>query len=327
MAAADDPADRAFAADRGDLDRAAAASARRPARSSSGRTGNRLASTWSPRLQDDLAGGQLDHLAEGLDQRARLAREGREQAIAGEGLVGLVSSSVVVSCHLHIPATAGTVVTHGGPAFAADNAPSAKLLHQLSTGSTVVRLPTSRQSATRRSGATSTRLRALVDQVDEVAVDVGIFAGPVVGLRLAVERAAARRRLRGAPSCRRRSRWRSSIPRLRCGASRGWQCSGPSASGLAKTMSAAIGVCAFSGTLSSADCDEQAAGEDLGRDREGVDARDRTRRSRPAPRSSAGPDAICARPRARGSPSTRCACRRAPRRPRRRSHGAARARW
>src|SRR3954452_23181175 len=45
------------------------------------------------------------------------------------------------------------------PAVGTDNARGAKLLHHIVTDSTLLVRPTSRQSATSRNGATSTRLR------------------------------------------------------------------------------------------------------------------------------------------------------------------------
>ena len=87
MAAADDSADRAFAADRRDLDRAAADSST-TIEIIVGPNGNRLDSTCSPRAQDDFAGLQLDQGAVRLEQGARLGCECRQQLIATEGRVG-----------------------------------------------------------------------------------------------------------------------------------------------------------------------------------------------------------------------------------------------
>ena len=176
-------------------------------------------------------------VAERLDQRPRLAREGREQAVAGKGLVGLVEFVDRRLCHLPVPDGRHWRSVTERPAFTRINASQPKLLHHMVTARIDrVRRPASRQSATSRSGATSTRLRRSSIRSTNVAVDIRIFAGPVVGAGFAIRGSASRRRLPGELRPVAGLERRSSIPRLRCGASRGWRVSGPSASGLEKTI-------------------------------------------------------------------------------------------
>ena len=63
--------------------------------------------------QHDVAGRKLDHLAVGLDQRPRLLIEGREQAIAGEGLISLDQFVGCCLCHVGF-LRAGTPVSFRG---------------------------------------------------------------------------------------------------------------------------------------------------------------------------------------------------------------------
>ena len=156
VAAADDSADRAFPADRRDFDRAAAAQLdhHRNHRRAEGK-----------QARADLLAAVEDHVARhrarpssrtarsALAPRARRSRAG--DCPQRPGRPG--SSSSVVTC-----ATCdflGTRAMSLRERPDADNAHRAKLLHQPLTASTVRRPPTSRQSATSRSGATSTRLR------------------------------------------------------------------------------------------------------------------------------------------------------------------------
>ena len=101
----------------------------------------------------------------------------------------------------------------------------------------------------------------------------GYSPGPLSVCWLAVDRQLSAAVRRGARPFHPTLARRSSIPRPRSGASRG--CSGADRRRprWRTSISAAIGVWAFSGKLSSADANEQSAGEDGGRDREGVDAR------------------------------------------------------
>ena len=64
-----------------------------------------------------------------------------------------------------------------------DNAPSAKLLHQLLMGSTVCAAADQQAVGDEPKGRDVDLASPLVDQLDELAIDVGIFAGPVVVLR------------------------------------------------------------------------------------------------------------------------------------------------
>ena len=157
MAAADDSADRALAADRRHLDRPAARELDRQ-RDHRRADGKQARIHLVAAREDDVAGRELDDLAEGLDQRPRFRGEGRKQPISGEGLVGLLSvSSVVVSATSFIPR----------PALIVDTRPvSCAIMRRRKVAPSAVDwlrpVLRCRRAGNRRpagSGATSTRLR------------------------------------------------------------------------------------------------------------------------------------------------------------------------
>ena len=139
--------------------------------------------------------------------------------------------------------------------------PRPKLLHQLWTGSTLVVRASSRQSATsrtaqRRPGCGARRSgRRRSDKCPDIRQFPSELRSP---FRISLSPPASRRTevpsvvsiviVHSSPSLRRQSRL-------------AW--SGPSASGLEKIISAAIGVCAFAGTWSSADFTNRPPGKIL----------------------------------------------------------------
>ena len=157
VAAADDAADRAFAADRGDFDGAAVGQldAQRDHRRAEREIG--WLTTCSPRARTIVAGSRSTTVAVGLDQRARLGREGRQQAVAGERLRRSASSSSITATAIDSPPTALATLAAGELTMRGRLPPLD--FNQSATASTLWRRPTSRQSATSRSGATSTWLR------------------------------------------------------------------------------------------------------------------------------------------------------------------------
>ena len=176
VAAADDSADGSFATDRGGLGRAAAGKLdghrdhRRPDREQAGVGRARRAS------RHGFAGRKLDHLAEWLDQRSRLARR-RSKAAGCRRTRRRPGSVRRSSVHVGFPVAA--VVS-----FRAR--PGLKCARGQVAPSTVERLDAGAAAdqqaiGDEAEGRNVDEAAALVDQIGEDAVDVGIFAGAGVG--------------------------------------------------------------------------------------------------------------------------------------------------
>ena len=245
MAAADDAADRAFLADRRDLDRPAVGQLddQRDHR----RAERELAAVdISPRLST-----RCRRPVRRPRQRARAGRgprqEGREQAVARERLVEPLELVVVSDIRTKPPE-----LRRGEAAYFITR-PARDITRVKLTGHNYIRMGSTtswRRPASNRRPAAAAEVdlaAALVDQVDELAVDVGIFAQSADILLLAVDEAAGLRlrKLHRTPSVVRMSMVHSS-PSVRRQSR--LQRSGPSAAALANSISAAIGVWAFSGT-------------------------------------------------------------------------------
>jgi hypothetical protein len=77
-------------------------------------------------IEDDVAGLELDHLPGRLDQPAGFRVERREQAIAGEGLVGLHEFVSFYFCHGPFAFGSSANRYDGGPSSRDNHAKSRK---------------------------------------------------------------------------------------------------------------------------------------------------------------------------------------------------------
>ena len=118
-----------------------------------------------------------------LDERPRFAREGRKEAIAGKCIVGLDEFVGCRFCHVLFPVGRQRIVASlQWTSRSRNNAPRSKLLHQLWTGFDAPRSANKEAIGDEPERRDVDQASPLVDQVDEGAVDIGIFAGSLVRL-------------------------------------------------------------------------------------------------------------------------------------------------